>query len=70
MGLHEVLRFAATTARIRNPRVYFKNMIHCSKQNKRGVSYRHDLVDWRGANHWRSQRPRLYVIFIRHVTFS
>jgi len=49
MGPHEIMRFAAITARSRDPRVYFKNMIHYSKRNKRGMSYWHDLVDWIGG---------------------
>jgi 2-polyprenyl-6-hydroxyphenyl methylase/3-demethylubiquinone-9 3-methyltransferase len=49
LGPHEVMRFLRTTARSRDPRVYFVGISQYAARSKRGMSYWHDLIDWIGG---------------------
>lgn len=70
MGSYEIMRFVVITARSRDPRVYFKNMIHYSKRNKRGMSYWHDLVDWIGGYPFEVATPEAIFNFTLRGTSS
>jgi 2-polyprenyl-6-hydroxyphenyl methylase/3-demethylubiquinone-9 3-methyltransferase len=70
MGPHEVLRFAATTARTRDPRAYFKHIIHYAEKNKRGMSYWHDLVDWIGGYPFEVATPEAIFDFYMARNFE
>lgn len=70
MGPHEVLRFAATTARTRDPRAYFKHIIHYAEKNKRGMSYWHDLVDWIGGYPFEVASPEAIFDFYMARNFE
>ena len=70
MGPHEVLRFAATTARTRDPRAYFKHILHYAEKNKRGMSYWHDLVDWIGGYPFEVASPEAIFDFYMARNFE
>ncbi len=70
MGPLEVLRFVATTARTRDPRAYFKAIGAYAKDNKRGMSYWHDLVDWIGGYPFEVATPEAIFEFYRERGFE
>lgn len=70
MGPLEVLRFVATTARTRDPRAYFRAISAYAKDNKRGMSYWHDLVDWIGGYPFEVASPEAIFEFYRERGFE
>jgi 2-polyprenyl-6-hydroxyphenyl methylase/3-demethylubiquinone-9 3-methyltransferase len=70
LGPHEAMRFIGTTARSRDPRTYFRNILHYGESSRRGMSYWHDLIDWIGGHPFEVATPEAIFDFYKANGFE